>query len=180
MSERRPLTLRARAASTHPDGERDRPAPNPAVSREHEIIRVAEPLIGPEEAARVAEVVASTLVSSVSPAVGQFERALATRCGVSDAIAVSCGTHALDLLMYALDVGPGDEVIVPALTFISVGAAVARAGARPVFVDVSADTLNIDPERVADQRMAPQREGPPASSGGETYTAESVVARSRR
>jgi len=86
---------------------------------------------------------ASTLISSVSPAVGQFEAGLAARCGVDDAIAVTCGTHALDLLMYALDVGPGDEVIVPALTFISVGAAVARAGARPVFAEVCPESLNV-------------------------------------
>ncbi|MDP6946778.1 MAG: aminotransferase class I/II-fold pyridoxal phosphate-dependent enzyme, partial [Myxococcota bacterium] len=149
MGERRPLQLRGRAQSTHPDGAAGRPAPNPPVDRDQGIIRVAEPLIGPQEAARVAEVVASTLVSSVSPAVAQFERSLAARCGASDAIAVTCGTHALDLLMYALDVGPGDEVIVPALTFISVGAAVAKAGARPVFVDVSRDTLNMTADSAA-------------------------------
>ena len=125
MAEKRPLRLRARASS----GDAERPELNPPLARDREIIRIAEPLVGPEEAARVAEVVASTLVSSVSPVVGEFERRLAARCGTSDALAVTCGTHALDLLMYALDVGPGDEVIVPALTFISVGAAVARSPA---------------------------------------------------
>jgi perosamine synthetase len=145
MAERPALRLRSRAAHTT---EGDRPDINPALARDKEIIRVAEPLIGPEEAARVAEVVASTLVSSVSPAVSEFEARLATQSGATDAIAVTCGTHALDLLMYALDVGPGDEVIVPALTFISVGATVARAGARPVFVDVSRTSLNMLPEAV--------------------------------
>ena len=145
MAERPALRLRSRAVGGL---EGARPEVNPPLAKGKEIIRVAEPLIGPEEAARVADVVASTLVSSVSPAVGEFEARLAARSGATDAIAVTCGTHALDLLMYALDVGPGDEVIVPALTFISVGATVARAGARPVFADVSRTTLNALPQAV--------------------------------
>ena len=149
MSERTPLRLRARAVAPPNVSDAYRPEINPPVARDKEIIRVAEPMIGHEEAQRVADVIASTLVSSVSPVVGDFEAALAARCGATDAIAVTCGTHALDLLMYALDVGPGDEIIVPALTFISVGAAVVRAGATPVFAEVSRDTLNILPESVA-------------------------------
>ena len=145
MTERPALRLRNRAAEGI---EGARPEINPPVAKDKEIIRVAEPLIGPEEAAEVAEVLASTLVSSVSPAVSEFETRLAARCETTDAIAVTCGTHALDLLMYALDVGPGDEVIVPALTFISVGATVARAGAKPVFVDVSRSSLNLLPDAV--------------------------------
>lgn len=145
MTERPALRLRSRAGH---GAEGERPELNPPLARDKEIIRVAEPLIGPQEAAKVAEVLASTLVSSVSPVVSEFEARLASRSGATDAIAVTCGTHALDLLMYALDVGPGDEVIVPALTFISVGATVARAGATPVFAEVSRTSLNILPEAV--------------------------------
>ena len=148
MAERKQLHLRQRAEVSSELSHLYCPEPNPPLAPSKRIIRVAEPLIGVEEAEQVAEVIKSTLVSSVSPAVNAFEEKLAARCHSTDAIALTCGTHALDLLMYALDVGPGDEVIVPALTFISVGAAVVRAGATPIYAEVSRDTLNVIPADV--------------------------------
>jgi dTDP-4-amino-4,6-dideoxygalactose transaminase len=78
--------------------------------------------------------------------VDTFERAWASYCGASHAVGVANGTDALELTLLALGVGAGDEVIVPANTFIATAAAVVRAGAVPVFVDVDADTLLITPE----------------------------------
>jgi dTDP-4-amino-4,6-dideoxygalactose transaminase len=78
--------------------------------------------------------------------VDAFERAWASYCGASHAVGVANGTDALELTLLALGVGAGDEVIVPANTFIATAAAVVRAGAVPVFVDVDADTLLITPE----------------------------------
>ena len=79
------------------------------------------------------------------PAVGRFEAAVARFTGAADGVAVSSGTAALHCAMHALDVGPGDEVIVPALTFAATANAVLYQGGTPVFADVEPDTLLLDP-----------------------------------
>jgi dTDP-4-amino-4,6-dideoxygalactose transaminase len=79
------------------------------------------------------------------PSVTAFERAWADYCGTGHAVAVGNGTDALLLTLTALGIGPGDEVVVPANTFIATAAAVVRAGAVPRFADVSEDTLLITP-----------------------------------
>ncbi len=142
------LRLRREAPSTHLEAPGLVPGPNPVPNPERPLVRVAEPLLGPEEEAYVEEVMASRFISSASSMLGRFERALARAAGAKAALAVTCGTHALDLLMYCLDVGPGDEVIVPDLTFLSVATCVVRAGARPVFVDVGRESLNVTPGAV--------------------------------
>jgi dTDP-4-amino-4,6-dideoxygalactose transaminase len=81
-------------------------------------------------------------------AVELFERAWASYCGVADAVGVGSGTDALLLTLMALDIGAGDEVIVPANTFIASAEAVVLAGATPVFTDVSADTLLLTPAQL--------------------------------
>ena len=81
-------------------------------------------------------------------AVRDFEAAFARYCGVPYAIAVGSGTDALFLAMRALELHPGDEVIVPAMTFVATAEPVVYCGARPVFVDVRADDLLMDPNRV--------------------------------
>ena len=81
--------------------------------------------------------------------VADFEQAWARYCGTTHAVGVANGTDALLLTLESLGVGPGDEVIVPANTFIATASAVVRSGATPVFVDVSADTLLLTPEIVA-------------------------------
>lgn len=76
--------------------------------------------------------------------VAAFEREFAAWCGLPHAVGTSNGTSALHLALVAAGVGPGDEVIVPAMTFIATSEAVAHAGARPVFADIDAATLNLD------------------------------------
>jgi dTDP-4-amino-4,6-dideoxygalactose transaminase len=83
------------------------------------------------------------------PEVGAFEAEFADFCGSTSCVGVGNGTDALELIFTALDIGPGDEVIVPANTFVATAEAVCRAGARPRFVDVLPDTLEIDPDAVA-------------------------------
>ena len=80
------------------------------------------------------------------PAVESFEREWAAYCGADHAVGVANGTDALQLSLTALGIGPGDEVIVPANTFVATAAAVVRAGATPRFADVSDDTLLMTPE----------------------------------
>ena len=77
-----------------------------------------------------------------------FEKALARYVGASFAVGVNSGTDALFLGLRAMDVGPGDEVIVPVYTYIASAYAVSFAGARPVFVDIDPRTYNIDPGQV--------------------------------
>jgi len=86
--------------------------------------------------------------------VASFERALADRCGVGHAVAVTNGTAALDLAMLALGIGPGDEVITTPLTFVSTANAALRLGAAPVFADVGEDRC-LDPEAAA-RAVTPQ------------------------
>ena len=84
------------------------------------------------------------------PEVGAFEEAFAAFCGARHAIGVANGTDALEIILRALGIGGGDEVIVPANTFVATVEAVCAVGARPRFVDVMPDTLLIDPCCVAD------------------------------
>jgi len=81
------------------------------------------------------------------PMVGRFEEALARYTGTRGAVAVSSGTAALHCAMHALGIGPGDEVIVPALTFVATANAVLYLGGKPVFSDVVPDTLLLDPQQ---------------------------------
>lgn len=82
------------------------------------------------------------------PKVARFERMFSEYKGCAHAIAVSSCTAALHLSMLALGIGPGDEVIVPTMTFGATANAVIHAGARPVFADCERDTMNVDPEDI--------------------------------
>ena len=86
---------------------------------------------------------------TTGPKVREFEEAFARYTQVAEAVAVSSGTAALHATMHALDVGPGDEVIVPALTFAATANCILYQGATPVFVDVEPDTLLLDSTGVA-------------------------------
>ncbi|MBW2011268.1 MAG: UDP-4-amino-4,6-dideoxy-N-acetyl-beta-L-altrosamine transaminase [Deltaproteobacteria bacterium] len=85
---------------------------------------------------------------TTGPLVEKFEQAVADFVGAEYAVAVSSGTAALHAAMYAIGVGPGDEVIVPPMTFAATANAVVFQGGTPVFVDVEESTLLIDPEMV--------------------------------
>ncbi len=85
--------------------------------------------------------------------VREFEEAFAAHCGAGFALGVTSGSAALKVALTALDIGPGDEVIVPAFTFIATYEAVLEVGAIPVMADID-DTLNLDPEDIA-RKMTP-------------------------
>jgi dTDP-4-amino-4,6-dideoxygalactose transaminase len=85
---------------------------------------------------------------SGGPFVEEFEKAFATYCNTKYAIGVNNGTTALHLAMLALGIGVGDEVIIPANTFIATAWGVSHAGATPVFVDCDADNWEIDPTKI--------------------------------
>jgi perosamine synthetase len=85
---------------------------------------------------------------TTGPKVDEFERAFARSAGTAHAVAVSSGTAALHAAMFALEIGEGDEVIVPPLTFAATANCVLYQGGTPVFADVEPDTLLIDPAQV--------------------------------
>ncbi len=94
--------------------------------------------------AAVAAVLQSDWLTT-GPKVAEFERSFAAAVGAREAVAVSSGTAALHAAMQALAIGPEDEVVVPALTFTATANCVVYQGGRPIFADVDADTLLIDP-----------------------------------
>ena len=98
----------------------------------------------------IAEVVAALRSQwlTTGPRVAEFERAFAANAGALHGVAVNSGTAALHCAVHAVGVAAGDEVIVPALTFAASANSVIYEGAKPVFTDVEADTLLIDPEQV--------------------------------
>lgn len=101
--------------------------------------------------AEIDEAVARALASGWyigGPEVDQFEAAYATYCDARETVAVGNGLEALRLALLAMDVGPGDEVIVPSNTYIATWLAVSQCGARPVPVEPVAATYNIDPDRI--------------------------------
>jgi dTDP-4-amino-4,6-dideoxygalactose transaminase len=119
-------------------------------------IPVMRPWMGAEEQQAVAEAVASGWVAQ-GPRVAAFEQAFRHTVGSTDAVAVSSCTTALHLALVALGVGPGDEVVVPSLSFIATANAVRYVGARPVFADVDPTTLDVTPETIDRVRTASTR-----------------------
>jgi perosamine synthetase len=110
---------------------------------------VSMPCLGGREIEYVTDAVQSGWVSSLGPYVTRFEAEFAHFCGVRHAVTVSNGTVALHLALHALGIKPGDEVIVPDLSFVATANAVLMAGATPVFCDIEADSLCIDPNHLA-------------------------------
>jgi dTDP-4-amino-4,6-dideoxygalactose transaminase len=88
-------------------------------------------------------------VSGNGPFTRACEQLLERELGVARALLTTSCTHALEMMALLLDIGPGDEVILPAFTFVSTANAFVLRGARPVFVDIREDTLNLDHELVA-------------------------------
>ena len=110
-------------------------------------IPIAYPDIGEEEARAVYEVVKSGWINE-GEKVREFENRFANYIGVKHAIACFNGTVGLHLILLAHGIGPGDEVIVPSMTFVSTATSVLHAGATPVFADIDPKTFNIDPEHI--------------------------------
>jgi perosamine synthetase len=111
-------------------------------------IPIYQPDLSGNEKKYVNECLDTSWISSRGRFVNEFESSFATRICVEHSASVSNGTVALHLALMALGIGPGDEVIVPTLTYIASANAVAYTGATPVFVDSLRDTWQIDPEDI--------------------------------
>lgn len=122
-----------------------------------------EPIISDHDREVVDECLRSGYVSSVGEWVGKFEDALRGYTGADFAVAMSSGTSALEIAIKAAGVQPGDEVLVPSLSFVATANAVSHAAAIPHFVDISPDTLGLDADALGEylDRVADERESGP-------------------
>lgn len=113
-----------------------------------DFIPVSTPSLSHEDADAVGKVVREGWVSAEGPQVREFEEKFSCLVGVKHGIAVSNGTAALDIALEALDIGPGDEVILPSFTIISCLNHILRKGAKPIFIDSRPDTWNLNPDHL--------------------------------
>ena len=107
------------------------------------MIPIYEPYFTGDEEAMVLDCIRTKWISSMGPYISEFEQSFARLCGSRHAVAVCNGTTALHLALYAQGIGPGDEVLLPSLTFVATANAIHFTGATPVFVDVDKNTWNI-------------------------------------
>ncbi len=110
-------------------------------------IPISKPYFGEEEKNAVLEPLDTGWVVQ-GPKVAEFEKLFASFTGTPHAIAVTSCTTALQLAMVAMNIQPGDEVILPAFTWVATANVVEMQGAKPVFVDIDLETFNMDPEKV--------------------------------
>jgi perosamine synthetase len=121
---------------------------SPKSSPQGALLRIAEPLLGDAERGYLMEALETGEISSQGRFVREFEERFAAYAGAAHGISTSSGTTALHAAVAALGAGPGDEVIVPPLTFVGTANAVAYCGARPRFVDVHPAYWGIAPDQI--------------------------------
>jgi dTDP-4-amino-4,6-dideoxygalactose transaminase len=133
----------------------------------------------PQADEREAELLAMVLESphwgGFHPFIGEFERSFAAYQHARHGISAFNGTVALELALSVLGIGAGDEVIVPAISFISTASAVSRVGAMPVFVDIERASFNIDPGRVREAVSPKTKAVIPVHFGGTMCNIDEVV-----
>jgi len=122
-------------------------SPGATTPRNPPRIRLARPDIGEEEVAAVRDVLCSGTLTN-GPQNAAFEREFAARHGAAHGVTFASGTTALAAILLAEGIGPGDEVIVPSMTFISTATSVCHVGAAPVFADIDPRSFNLDPAEI--------------------------------
>jgi|SRR3989344_4814073 len=138
-----------------------------------EVLPVFRPAMDQEEIDAVSEVIKSGWIG-LGPKTEEFEEKFARFTQAKYAVGLSSATAALHLSLLALGIGPGDEVLVPALTFVSTSHAVLYVGAKPVFVDVNYDTLCIDPRDIKRKITSKTKAIIPVDYGGHPADYDSI------
>src|SRR5262249_41543507 len=152
MAFRRNATWIGRAAPM--SAHTDRLALHGGVPVRRHLLPYGRQWIDEDDVTAVVDVLRSDWLTT-GPKVAEFEGAFAEAVGARHAVAVSSGTAALHAAVYAAGIGPGDEVIVPAMTFAATANAVVFQGGTPVFADVDPETLLLDPTEV-ERRITPR------------------------
>jgi 3-amino-5-hydroxybenzoate synthase len=134
------------------------------------------PVSGPRERELLDEVLSSDRWGGYHPFVGRFEQEFAAFQQCRFGLSACNGTVTIELALEALGIGEGDEVIVPAISFISTATAVSRVRATPVFVDIEADTFNIHPERIRESIGPKTRAIIPVHFGGPMAEMDAITA----
>jgi len=111
-------------------------------------ISVAQPLLAGNERKYVMDCLDTSWISSNGKYISAFEESFAKFCGTKHAVATNNGTTALHLALVAMGLQPGDEVLIPTVTYIATANAIRYCGGKPVLVDVCAETMNIDPKEI--------------------------------
>src|SRR2546421_1061781 len=142
------------------------------------MIRTAPPILGEEELAAVREVLASGMLAQ-GHKVEAFEKAFAKNLGRKHAIAVTNGTAALHVALLAHSIGPGQEVVIPPLTFFATASTVLLCGAKPVFVDIDRSSYNMDPAKVASVITRKTAAVMPVHLYGQTAEMDPILAAAR-
>lgn len=135
------------------------------MAKKQKFLPVFRPHYGAEEIKAVTEALKSGWIG-LGPKTEEFEKRFASYVGAKHAIALNSGTAALHLALLVANVGPGDEVVVPSLTFVSTAHVVMYVGAKPVFADVEPDILCLSPKDVANKITAKTRAIIPVHYGG--------------
>ena len=120
-----------------------------------DFIPIYQPDLSGDELRYVTDCLESTWISSLGKYIDRFEQSFASYCGTDFGVSCANGTVALHLILAAYGIGPGDEVIIPTLTFVATANAVRYTGATPVFVDADAITWNMDPALI-EERVSPR------------------------
>ena len=134
------------------------PPPPSASADSRREVRISAPQFKGNESKYVQECIDSTWVSSIGRFIPLFENEFARFCDVPHAVAANNGTSALHLALLGCKLQPGDEVIVPTLTFVATANAVTYCGATPVFVDSEPRTMNLDPA-LLEAKITPRTRG---------------------
>lgn len=121
------------------------------IAKKCKLVPLSEPILGERELQYVTECVRTNTISSMGRFINLFEREFANILGVNHAIATCNGTAAIQVALAALGIKPGDEVIVPTLTFVATVNPVLYLGAVPVFVDSEPETWNMDPDKIEEK-----------------------------
>lgn len=143
------------------------------------MIPVYRPWVGAAEARAVARVLRSGWLG-LGPVTAEFETRFARYVGAPHAVATASGTAAMHLALLASGVGPGDEVILPSLTFVATAEAALMCGARPVFADIDPGTLNLDPADVRRKLTGRTRAILPVHYGGQPCDLDALRRIARR
>ncbi len=112
-------------------------------------VPMSQPSLNADDIAAVLDVLGGSSLS-MGPQIAAFEREMAQYIGAAQGIGVNSGTSGLHLCLSAMEVGAGDEVITSPFSFVASANCALYVGAKPVFADIDADTLNLDPQRIAD------------------------------